>query len=148
MQFKEWLLKQETAGDSWGVPTAQPVLWMLRAHPEGAPLQGVMNLEDFPPGSIKNPFKASLSKRLERYYKKNKTKNDKQLDMHSEVFIRQPKDTVYMRLLKYFLKYRDKLPRPQEFKDAPDQYTTAGYDDVGAPDTGQRAYFKVLPHYT
>ena len=146
MQFKDWLLKQETAGDSWGTPTAQPVLWLLRAQPEGAPLQGVFDLKDFPPGSIKNPFVQSLIKRLKKYYMKNKQPDE--IQFQAEAFIRKRKDTVHLKMLKYFNKYRDKLPPAKLRGDSPDQETTQGFDDVGEPDTGQKANFKVLPSYT
>jgi hypothetical protein len=147
MQFKEWLKQNETAGDSWIDPTAQPIQWLLRAQINGAPLQGVFNMDEFPPGSVKNPAAADLLAKLAKYYKRNK-KDFSKMNFRTTSEGYKDSDTVHQKLLKYYMKNRQKLPRPQEFKDAPDQYTTAGYDDVGAPDTGQRATFKVLPHYT
>ena len=107
MQFKDWLLKQETAGDSWGTPTAQPVLWLLRAQPEGAPLQGVFDLKDFPPGSIKNPFVQSLIKRLKKYYMKNKQPDE--IQFQAEAFIRKRKDTVHLKMLKFSFNQKRKI---------------------------------------
>jgi hypothetical protein len=148
MHFKEWLLQNETAGDSWIDPTAQPIQWLLRAQINGAPLQGVMNLSDYPPGSIRDPYKADLLAKLTNYFKRHKKDKKDDIKFHHANESLKSSDTVHEKLVKWYMKMKPKMPRPQEFKDAPDQYTTAGWDAVGEPDTGQRANFKVLPSYT
>jgi hypothetical protein len=143
MQFKEWLQQNETAGDSWFDPTAQPIQWLLRAQINGAPLPGVIDLADFPPGSIKNPYLNDLLAKLARYAKKKGNYSPDKINYRYK-----NESAIQQKLLKYYLKFKPKTPRPPEFKDGPDTYTNAGWDAVGEPDTGQRATFKVLPHYT
>lgn len=148
MHFKEWLTQNETAGDSWIDPTGQPIQWLLRAQINGAPLQGVINLSDYPPGSLRDPLKDELLAKLTNYFKRHKKqKKDGIKFQHTSESLRSS-DTVHEKLLKWYLKTKPKMPPAKLRGDSPDQETTQGFDDVGEPDTGQRAYFKVLPNYT
>ena len=46
-----------------------------------------------------------------------------------------------------YKKLRPRLPRPQNYNDAPDQYTTSGFDAIGTPDTGQKTTFRPLTFF-
>lgn len=135
MKFKEWLTKNETAGDSWGVPTAEPV-GRLYARYGGSAISGIMLPDSLPVDHMRQAAaRADLERKLKKIQTKYKSSDTKNLE------------GIYPAMEKQYQKSKSKLPRPQEFKDAPDQYTTAGWDSVGEPDTEQRAFFKALPMY-
>jgi hypothetical protein len=136
MNFKEWLAKNETAGDSWGVPTAQPVA-RLYARYGGSAISGIMLPDSLP---VDHMRQAAARADLERKLKKIQTKYKSSDNL----------ENIYPAMEKQYQKLKSKLPRPQEFKDAPDQYTTAGWDSVGSnvdQDQASPAVFKALPMY-
>ena len=134
MHFKEWLHKNETAGDSWFDPTAEPVA-RIYARYNGSAIDGIMLPNELPIDH------ARQEKAKEQLYNKLKNMHKKYRDSDKVT------GDIWNQMEKNYLKKKPKLPRPQEFKDAPDQYTTVGWDSVGEPDTGQRTFFKSLPMY-
>ena len=139
MQFKDWLKIQETAGDSWLTPTAQPVA-RIYANYYGSALDGVL-LPNHLPVDHKRQKEAreSLQNKLNTILKnKNKYKNS-DAD-HGD---------LWDAFDKQYKKERPRLPRPQDYDDAPDQYVTADFMVDGEPDWGtiNSGKFKPMPYY-
>ena len=140
MHFKEWLNLQEIAVDSWGTPTAQPVA-RIYANYGGSALDGVLLPNSLPVDHRKQAnVKELLQKQLKKFEKRNAANsgNYKSSDGQGD---------LWAAFSQQYKKLRPRLPRPQNYNDAPDQYTTSGFDAIGTPDTGQKTTFRPLTFF-
>lgn len=147
MQFKEWLLKMETAGDSWLTPTAQPVA-RIYAKYYGSAIDGILLPDSLPVDHKRQEEARTLMKRSLAAMKKRKQKNKKR-DTGNYKTSDADHGDLWTAFDKQYQKLRPRLPRPQNYNDAPEQYLTKGFDPNGGPDWGtiDSGKFHPMPFY-